>query len=204
MKCKQGHTRISHPEPGLVVSCGFSCDTKTCSLAASFNQMFRKEKIPDYECLSCRDQISTSKLECFVSLPNLLMCHVIRLGSSFGTESKDCRSTFFPQWIYVDKDIGVSSYAYPSFLNQTDYKHIDHWEYDINTSISGTDFILRTLRGTDEFLSGSKVYKYYLKSIIHHIGTSSLEGHYVVDVLSEKRSCAIWLRYDEQTVTEVP
>ena len=131
------------------------------------------------------------------------MCHVIRFGSSDGTESKDCCSMFFPQFLYVDKDIGVSSYAYPSFLDQTGYKHIDHCKYDINTSTSGTDFIFRTLCGTDEFLSGSKVYKYYFKSIIHHIGTSSLEGHYVVDVLSKKKSGPIWLRYDDLKVTEV-
>ena len=45
LKCKQGHKRTYFPDPGLVVSCPISCDTKTCSLPASFNQMFRKEKI---------------------------------------------------------------------------------------------------------------------------------------------------------------
>ena len=95
LKCKQGHKRTYIPDPALIMCCPITCDTKTCSLSASFNQMFRKEKIPDYECLSCRDQISTSKLECFESLPNLLMCHVICGSISFDTESKDCRSIFF-------------------------------------------------------------------------------------------------------------
>ena len=59
--CKQGHKRTIFPEPGLVVSLPLTSDTKTCSLPASFNQMFRKEKIPDYDCLDCQDQISTGK-----------------------------------------------------------------------------------------------------------------------------------------------
>ena len=56
LKCKQGHKRTYFPESGLVVSCPISCDSKTCSLHASINEMFKKETIPDYDCLDCQDK----------------------------------------------------------------------------------------------------------------------------------------------------
>ena len=167
--------------------------------------------IPDYECLKCNSKSSTQSNESYVSFPNLLMCNLLRFPSSSGNESKDCSSMFFPQSIYLQKNMGVISYCYPSFVDHDDVIHIDHGKYIISLVDTTKDTIFRTCVSTDSVndkysnnQSLKKLYPYNLKTKIHHIGSSIQDGHYVVDVLPVTGSKNIWLRYNNEIVTEIP
>ena len=82
MLCDDSHGTLILPDPVMTVSIPFTTYKEHCILPNSFNDMYRRNTITDYECSMCYVEIASRRKETYAVYPNLLMCHLLRFTSS--------------------------------------------------------------------------------------------------------------------------
>lgn len=171
------------------------------SVEEGIRRFFAPEK-RELKCEKCFFETATQTMK-VIRLPNALLLHLKR---------------FIVEW---DSEIGSVSYT----KNQTLVEYgetlnlAENCDLDV-TLPSGTNSRLccvaqssvEDVLNDDDSLSScsmDETPKYSLKSVVHHIGSSTLCGHYTADVLSRKYSNNInedidsvkWLRCNDSSVT---
>ena len=145
IQCKACNKVINRYEDSLFLS----LEVKNMkNLNESLMKSLSIEEIEDYKCEGCNKKVTISKRNILARLPNVLICHLKRMGYDFD----------------YDRNVKINSkLEFPRLLNMKQF------------TLEGCS---NNIQETDEiYIKCNEYYEYYLTGIIVHVGSADA-GHY--------------------------